>query len=179
MPALRIPGYALVNLLANQAAWLVAVCAGARGLWWPGAAAVGMVVAVHLLTSEHPARECSRLVVAGVLGFACDAALGFSGACSWTGGAADGRVPPPWLTALWLNFATMLTASLTWLVPRWRLGMVFGALGGPLAYLAGARLGALAFPHGTMIALLAIGMCWAVAMVPLLLHVRFQQVPHA
>jgi hypothetical protein len=179
MPILRIPGYSVVNIVITQAAWLVAVLAGARGSWWPGVAAVGAVVAVHLLASGHPRTEALRLIAAAVLGFAVDALLGSTGACSWSGGAAGGRIPPPWLTALWPNFATMLTAGLAWLVPRWRLAVAFGALGGPLAYLAGARLDAVAFPHGTAIGLVAIGLCWAVAMVPLLLHARSGQVPHA
>lgn len=179
MPVLRIPGYALVNLVATQAAWLVAVLAGARGSWWPGVAAVGAVMAAHLLASARPAHEGGRLAVAGIIGFAIDALLGATGACSWTGGAADGRVPPPWLTALWPNFATMLTGGLAWLVPRWRLAVAFASLGGPLAYFAGARLDALSFPHGTAIGLLAIGICWAVAIIPLILHAQRGQVAHA
>lgn len=178
MPVLRVPGYALVNIVTTQAAWLVAVLSGARGSWWPGVTAVGVVVALHLLTSTRPAHDGARLTTAVLLGFVIDSLLGFTGACAWTGGAADGRVPPPWLTALWPNFATMLTASLAWLVPRWPLAVAFGALGGPLAYLAGAHLGALTFPHGTTIGLPAIGLCWAVAMIPLLLHARTKQVDH-
>ncbi len=171
MPVLRLPGYPLINVVITQVAWFVAVTSGAGGHWWPGVAAVSTVVAVHLLVSARPGHEGVRLVLAGLFGFAADSLLGYTGACSWSGGAAEGRLPPAWLTALWLNFATMLTASLMWLVPRWRLAMAFGAVGGPLAYLAGARLGALSFPHGAAIGLTAVGLCWAVAMAVLVYQV--------
>ena len=179
MALLRIPGYPLVNVVMAQVAWVIAVLGGVRGASWPGVAAVTVVVAQHLAVSERPGREAMRLALAAALGFAIDAALGFSGACAWAGGASDGRVPPPWLTALWPSFATMLTGALAWLTARWWLAAFFGFVGGPLAYLGGARLGALGFPHGEVIGLLAIGVAWAVAMALLARAARTQAVAHA
>ena len=179
MALLRIPAYPLVNVVLTQVAWLACVLGGARGLSWPGLIAVGAVVAVHLAVSARPAREGTRLALAAALGFALDAALGFSGACAWVGGASDGRVPPLWLIALWPSFATMLTAALSWLVLRWWLAALFGFVGGPLAYFGGANLGALAFPAGTAFGLLAVGVVWAVAMILLTRAARTREVTHA
>lgn len=176
---LRIPGYPLVNVAMTQVAWVIAVLGGARGLSWPGVAAVAVVVAQHLAASERPGREATRLALAAALGFAIDLALGLSGACAWTGGAADGRVPPPWLTALWPSFATMLGGALAWLTARWWLAALFGFVGGPVAYFGGARLGALGFPQGEVVGLLAIGAAWAVAMALLARAARTQAVAHA
>lgn len=179
MALLRIPGYPLVNAAMAQVAWVVAVLGGARGASWPGVAAVAVVVAQHLAVSERPRRECARLALAAALGFAIDAALGFSGTCAWVGGASGGRVPPPWLTALWPSFATMLIGALSWLALRWWLAALFGLVGGPLAYLGGARLGALSFPLGDVAGLLAVGVAWASAMVLLARAARTQAVAHA
>ena len=174
MALLRIPGYPLVNVVLTQVAWLACVLGGARGSSWPGLLAVAIVVAVHLAVSARPDREAPRLALAAALGFALDAALGFSGVCAWVGGADGGRVPPLWLIALWPSFATMLTAALSWLVLRWWLAGLFGFVGGPLAYFAGANLGALTFPNGTAIGLLAVGVVWAVAMILLARAARTQ-----
>ena len=174
MALMRIPAYPLINVVLTQVAWLACVMGGARGLSWPGVAAVAVVVAVHLAVSGRVAREATRLALAAALGFALDAALGFSGACAWAGGASGGRVPPLWLIALWPSFATMLTAALSWLVLRWWLAALFGFVGGPLAYFAGANLGALSFPHGTLPGLLGVGLAWALAMVLLARAARTQ-----
>ena len=179
MALIRIPAYPLINVVLTQVAWLACVLGGARGLSWPGVSAVAVVVALHLAVSERAGREASRLALAAALGFALDAALGFSGACAWVGGASDGRVPPPWLIALWPSFATMLTSALSWLVLRWWLAALFGFVGGPLAYFAGANLGALSFPQGTMIGLLGVGLAWALAMVLLARAARTQETVHA
>jgi hypothetical protein len=50
-----------------------------------------------------------------------------------------------------------------WLVTRPALAVVFGALGGPVAYYAGAKLGAIAInPSATTF--IAIGLSWAAAL---------------
>ena len=179
MALVRIPGYPLVNVVLTQVAWLACVIGGARGLSWPGVIAVAVVVGVHLAVCERAGREGLRLALAAALGFAFDLALGVSGVCTWVGGASGGRVPPLWLIALWPSFATMLTSALSWLAQRWWLAPLFGFVGGPLAYFAGAKLGALAFPQGTMIGLLGVGVAWALAMVLLARAARTQAVAHA
>ena len=73
---------------------------------------------------------------------------------------------PPWMIGLWLNFAATLNQSLGWLHGRPLLAALFGAIGGPLAYYGGARLGATeTLPGIEGMVLLAIG--WGV-MTPLL-----------
>jgi hypothetical protein len=165
--------YRWFNLGLNQAAWFVAVFSGEHGRSWPGVAAVAVVAGCELGIAPEPGRVALRLACAVVLGFAVDAVLGSSGLCCWRGGGWDGRLPPPWLTALWPSFATLLTNSLAWLQPRLGWSALLGALGAPLAYAGGARMGALAFPAGMMVGLLAIAMLWALATPILAFMARF------
>jgi hypothetical protein len=61
----------------------------------------------------------------------------------------------PFMLALWAMFAVSLTASAAFLArpPAWRAAL-FGAVAGPLAYAAGARLSVLSLRDGA---------AWAVA----------------
>jgi fucose 4-O-acetylase-like acetyltransferase len=68
---------------------------------------------------------------------------------------------PVWIIALWAGFATLLPVSLRWLLGRWRTAALFGAVGGPLAYYAGMKLGAVSFPD-PVVALAALAGGWAV-----------------
>jgi hypothetical protein len=65
------------------------------------------------------------------------------------------------MVALWANFATTLNVSMRLLRSRLLLAALFGAIGAPLAYYAGARLGAVDLV-ATLPALLAIGAGWLV-----------------
>jgi hypothetical protein len=65
-----------------------------------------------------------------------------------------------------VNLATTMNVSMGWLRGRYALAAVFGAMGGPMAYYSGAKLGAMiALPP--LQSLVVIGAAWAVAM-PLL-----------
>ena len=62
------------------------------------------------------------------------------------------------MICLWLNFAATLNVSMAWLRGSYIPAAAFGAVGGPLAYYSGAKLGAMeALPTTTEMLLLAIG----------------------
>jgi hypothetical protein len=71
---------------------------------------------------------------------------------------------------MWLQLASTLRFSLSWLKGRYVLGSLLGFCAGVLAYAAGVRLGAAQLGPQTVRALLQIGIGWSVAL-PLLLLV--------
>ncbi|MEK9778156.1 MAG: DUF2878 domain-containing protein, partial [Methylophilaceae bacterium] len=73
---------------------------------------------------------------------------------------------PLWIVVMWLLFAMTLNHSLSWLKRRYVLSFVFGALGGPLAYVAGEKLGAVEITSDLSLVILAIS--WAM-ITPLLM----------
>ena len=70
------------------------------------------------------------------------------------------------MVALWMLFATTLNLSLAWLKRHLFVAVLFGAIGGPLAYLGGEKLGALNFESPTA-GLIALAIGWAL-LTPLL-----------
>jgi hypothetical protein len=60
---------------------------------------------------------------------------------------------PVWIIAMWAGFATLLHVALRWLLPHRWLAALLGAVGGPLAYYAGMRLGAVNFPDPARLAI--------------------------
>jgi hypothetical protein len=127
------------------------------------------------LEERHDLSELLRIaadpgVVAGALGYCIDTSLQGVGVLAFDTGRVVPWLAPPWLIALWLQFATLLRFSLRWLDRRPALAGLLGLVGGPVAFLSGQRLGAVTFPAGTPIALAALGLVWA-AVTPLLLAV--------
>ncbi len=101
------------------------------------------------------------MVVAGVVGLVLDSALSASGVFTFLTNQPGVWVSPPWMVSLWMNFAATLGSSLGWLQGRPLLAALFGGLGGPLSYWAGARLGAIELAGWPSLAVLAV--VWAVA----------------
>lgn len=98
------------------------------------------------------------LLAVALAGSLLDSALGGLGVFDFAG---DPPLLPAWLALLWCLFATTLRHSLAWsAAPLW-LGMLLGALAGPLSYWAGSRLAGVGLPLGTLPSLALLGLLWA------------------
>ena len=114
---------------------------------------------VALLTGRLR-QEASVAASAAALGWGLDASLVGLGALAFPATAQFGSPVPAWMIALWVAFAATLSTSMAWIREKPALAVLFGAVGGPLAYEAGRRLGAVELgPNG----LAAVAAEWALA----------------
>jgi len=156
----------LINFILFQAAWFAAVLGAAKGVPWLGPVAMVPVLGVHLMLAENRTGELKLLLAAGVFGFLFDTAMVAAGVFLPVSHLLPRPFSPPWMVGLWLNFAATLNVSLAWLRGHYILAAAFGAVGGPLAYFSGAKMGATeAIPSLGGLLVLAIG--WGV-MTPVL-----------
>lgn len=156
----------LLNFVAFQLGWFACVLGGASDLALAGTLAVAVVVGVHLALARRPGPEALLIAAVATVGLAWDSALVALGLMIYPSGNFAPGLAPHWIVAMWALFATSLNLSMGWLKGRPWLAALFGAVGGPLAYLAGERLGGLQMPD-PVAALGAQAMGWAVIL-PLL-----------
>jgi hypothetical protein len=83
----------------------------------------------------------------------------------FTSGTVTDSLPPPWLLAMWAQFATTFRFSLRSVVTRPVPAVLFGAAGGPIAFLAGERLGAVTLLPPLAYGLLRLSVSWAIALI--------------
>jgi len=160
---------AVGSFVGLQIGWLACVLGAARGYPWLGPVVVLVALSIHVGKQRGRAREIFILGIAGVVGFLVDTALLRLGVVRIHGT----MLCPPWLVALWPNFiSTTANSGLLRSLPRRPLvAGLLGAVGGPLAYDSGARLGAIELDSPRLGALAIIGMVWAVV-VPALVMLR-------
>lgn len=151
----------VLNFLAFQMAWFACVLGGANDRAVAGTMVVGAVIGLHLTLAQRPLPEALLIVVAAVVGLLWDSGLVAFGLISYASGTLAPGLAPYWIVAMWALFATSLNLSMAWLKGRPWLACLFGAVGGPLAYLAGERLGGLQMPD-PVLALGAQALGWAV-----------------
>jgi hypothetical protein len=156
----------LLNFGAFQLAWFACVLAAAEGRALLATLAVAIVVCVHLWLAPRRGPEAMLILVVTSIGLIWDSLLVSLGLLSYAAGNFVDGVAPVWIIAMWALFATSLNLSMGWLKGRAWLAALVGALGGPLAYWAGERLGGVQMPDPVLaLGTQAIG--WAVIM-PLL-----------
>ncbi len=160
----------LINFLLYQAGWFACVLGAAWAFPWQGMLIALLLTLVHFGLTTEPATQLRLAMVAGVTGLLVDTTLLVSGAVAFPHGVVTESLPPPWMSVLWIQFATTFRYSMRWLSGHYVAGASFGLFGAPIAFFAGEKLGAIEFlapklPHYTLLAVL-----WAIA-IPLLIYV--------
>lgn len=169
-PPGTVPAW-LPNLASFQAGWWAVVLGAAAGQPGLGIGLVVLLLAWHLARVRPFLKEAALVGLAAMLGLAFESLLQASGWVAYVGGSS-GLLAPLWMAALWANFAITLNVSLRPLQGRPWLAAGLGAVGGPLAYLGGAGLGAMTF-HDLGAGLAALVVAWAL-LTPLLLALASQ-----
>lgn len=159
-----------LNFLLYQIGWLSCVLGAAWGYPGCGMSIACCLLAVHFALATDRLTQWRLLLVAAAVGLLVDSLLLWAGAFVFPSGVIVPWLPPPWMTVLWVQFATTFHYSLQWMSRRYALSACFGLLGAPLAFFAGEKLGAVEFlaPRATHYGMLAL--LWSVA-VPLLIRV--------
>jgi hypothetical protein len=164
----------LISFVAFQLCWFACVGGAARGLPWLGPAAVAVFAAAHLRGTPKGRLRVAQawlLGLAGAIGYAADSVLVLFGVLSFPPHAVLGWPAASWMVALWVAQAATLTGAMSWMAGRFGVGAAFGAVGGPLAYLAGERMGAAILGPTHLAAVLVVAVEWGLAM-PLLLWIE-------
>jgi len=162
-----------INILAFYVAWFAAVLGAAHG--WPIAAASAClaVVGLHLLLSARRGAEFGLVLASAAVGCGVETLLIQSGLVFFAAsGEALAGFAPFWLVALWMAFATLVNVSLSWLKSRIWLAVILAAIGGPLSYYAGSKLGGMMLAEPIGYSLIAISLLWAVAFPLLIVFAR-------
>jgi len=158
----------LINLAAFKLGWLSSVFGGAQQLPWLGPVVVFAAVAIHLARAQRPSSELMLILSCGLIGAVFDSVLVAAGWVTFPSGMFSEVMAPYWIVTMWMLFGTTINMSMRWMRGRPLLASAFGFVGGPLAYVAGYKIGGIGFvDQPAAIAMLAVG--WAVIM-PLLMR---------
>lgn len=147
-----LKNYWLINAFLYQLGWFVCVLFG-------GLAALGytlVVVAFHFSVVTNYKWDLLAIPVAILIGLAHDNLLGFLGVLDFPGGGWA----PFWLTCLWALLGLSLNHAMRWFYERRWAAILFGGLGGPLAYFGGVRLSDVEWGWSPVWGLLLMALLW-------------------
>ncbi len=152
------------NFCLYQLGWFACIFGAANGQPWLGMGLALGLVGVHLWLSGETRRQLALIGAAGVIGLTIDTLQLWCGVFRFPGGTIAPWLAPLWVGVLWMQFATILPFSLHWLSNRYWLSAVLGLVGGPLAYYAGEKVGAVVFLAPRLPHFAVLGVFWSVAL---------------
>lgn len=170
-----MPWRTILPWLAFQGVWLVCAIGAASGSGVPGIATALVFATAMIARSPQPVRDALVASVSGVAGYLIESALVIAGLIRFSAPWPIETLAPVWMVALWIAFGASLPSFADKLgAHRLKIAAALGAVAGPLAYLAAARLGALQLVGSVTLSLLVISAVWTAVMAGLVaLHARF------
>ena len=152
-----------INIVIYQLCWVGCVIGAANMMPLIGVALAVVALSCHLFIAPRAGAELILVAMATLVGAVWDSLLVAAGWLIYPSGTLIQGAAPYWIVALWVSFATTFNVSLRWFKRHLLWAGLFGAIGGPLAFLAGERLGGVMFTnHVIGVAALALG--WALLM---------------
>ena len=159
-----------INFVLFQACWFACVWGAANSYSWLGPALVVLTVPLQVfLLTDRSNEEILFIIICGLSGFLLETILILGGVYTPIGQKL--QICPPWMAALWFNFAMLVSISLAWLKGKYLLAAVLGGLAGPVAYWGGEKLGALAIADAFARGYVPLVLLWAVAL-PALIYIH-------
>jgi len=153
----------LVNYVLYQAGWFACVLGARSGRVALGTGLGVAAVAAHVALARRRRDELVLALGAAAIGIAIDTVQIALGTLAFEAGTVVPGLPPVWLAVLWMQFAATFHYSFRWLAGRPAAAVLFGAVGGPLAFVAGARLGIVRLHPALWPSLATLALSWSVA----------------
>ena len=151
----------VIGAVVFQVLWGALVMTAGSGWSAAVAAATVMLVLMQLALCPVPFFAAAAFVgLAGMIGLGMDTLLTAVGLLAPVRAIVPFPVAPLWLIGLWIAFAGFLQVTLTYLRERPVSQWLAGAVGGPLAYWSGARLGAITLNGPLPLALGILALSW-------------------
>ncbi|MGA1590500.1 MAG: DUF2878 domain-containing protein [Methylophilaceae bacterium] len=157
----------LINFILFQSIWFILILAAAHESFY-GLALGLLLILVQYWHGKLMVPDFKLILASIIIGFAHDTSLNYFKFIQYN---IDFNTyySPFWIIGLWISFALTINHSLAWLGNKKLLQMIFGLIGGPLAYIAGEKLGAI-YMINTM-TLYVLALSWA-CITPLLFQFK-------
>jgi len=126
-------------LIGYQMVWFCAVIGAEHGLPWPGLVGMLIYASIQLSLTRNFKTHFSLMAAAIVLGCLVDGGLAYSGLAHYRAPWPSASFAPLWIVSLWATFSLTFTISLAYLQKRLWVAVLFGAIGGPVAYMSASR----------------------------------------
>lgn len=158
----------IINFVLFQLAWFACVMGAAYQLPWLAFIVGVSLVSIQWVFAPNPVKELQLVVLVCAIGAVFDQLLLNHGVVQYQAHGWSAGWVPVWIIGLWAAFASTLNVSLRWLRNyRWA-AVLLGAIGGPLAYAAAQKLGAVTLTI-TPSSHIVLGVGWAI-LTPWIIH---------
>ncbi len=157
----------VLNFVLLQTVWFALVVGVVYQHIWLGAGLLLAFVLWQLHPVNRKANDITIVLTLMALGLILDSVWLQLGLISYQMQWPYSFMAPIWIVMLWVAFGLTINHSLSWIFDYKAIGVLMGAIGGPVSYLAAQQFGAVTL-NQPVLALAALATGWTLVMVMLI-----------
>lgn len=159
-----LSGPVLINAVVFQALWFACVIGGAKGILWPAMLLMLALLVWQMADARRHPSDVKLMLLAIILGLLVDSIWINFGLMEFSDKRPIAWLSPIWIVMMWAGFALTINHSMAWLAAHPLLPALMGIIGGPMAYYAGLKLGAVKYLIDPIIISALLAVVWASAL---------------
>jgi hypothetical protein len=153
-----------VNFVFFQTLWFACILGAARGLVWPGLLLLLCFMMWQLWPGRRAPGDIGLILICAAAGLVLDTLWIRFGLIRFNTPVPYADWAPLWIIMLWITLGMTLNHSMAWMRRYLWASVALGAIGSPLSYLAGSRLGAAELPTDLTWPMVSFGLSWGLLM---------------
>ncbi|MCW8857636.1 MAG: DUF2878 domain-containing protein [Kangiella sp.] len=157
----------VLNFVLLQTVWFALVIGVVYQHIWLGFAIFIAFSIWQLQPINRKSNDVTIMITLAALGLVLDSLWLQLGLISYEMQWPYSFIAPVWIVMLWMAFGLTINHSLSWIFDHKVIGILMGAIGGPVSYLAAEKFGAVTLNQSVW-ALAALATGWTLVMVMLI-----------
>ena len=151
----------ILNFILFQSLWLSCILGAANEILWPAYLIITTMLMLFLLPTFKRDKDMIFLSICLTMGFTLDSLLAYFGLIDYNYDYGYSQIAPVWIMFLWSGFALTLNHSMSWLLNKPKLGILFIVIGAPLSYFSADKLNAIQI-NESLLTLSLISVLWLI-----------------
>jgi len=157
--------FLVINGLAFYIYWWLCFFGAANQKFYYGPI-VGIIYMIfHFLVIENKAKEFKYIIICFLFGFIVETLFFKLNFISYKGILTEKyAIAPFWIVILWTGFGTTVYHSFKWILGKYRMCFILGAVFTPIFYISADKIGAISFNYSLLTSYFVLSFIWGISL---------------
>ena len=156
-----ISKFSIFNLVSFYIYWWLCITSPSREDFFYGPILVFLYLIIHFFIIDNKYKEFKYIAICMILGLLIETLMLQLNFIEYTGYLSSNyNIAPLWVIVLWMGFGTTVFHSFKWLLGKYKLSFLLGAIFTPIIYLSAHKIGSIAFNYNVLTSYLILSFIW-------------------
>ena len=153
--------FLIFNVISFYIYWWLCLIGSSRGDFFYGPLAALVYFIIHFFIIDNKYKEFKYIIICMILGILIETLMLQLNFIEYRGYLSSNyNIAPLWVIVLWMGFGTTVFHSFKWVLGKYKLSFLLGAIFTPVIYFSAYKIGSIAFNYNVLTSYLILSLIW-------------------